>query len=92
MTILRELPLMKGIIKVNGSISYASQEPWIFNDSIGNNILFGQPLNKALYDEVVRVCALERDILMFPFGDRTLVGEKGVTLSGGQKARINLAR
>lgn len=38
------------------------------------------------------MCALERDLEQFPYGDRTIVGEKGVTLSGGQKARINLAR
>ena len=92
MTILQELPLLKGSIKKEGTISYASQESWNFNSSVRNNILFGKPYNEKLYNEVVEVCALERDFTIFPFGDRTLVGEKGVSLSGGQKARITLAR
>ncbi|PSN47509.1 hypothetical protein C0J52_02251 [Blattella germanica] len=90
--ILRELPISKGSISVEGSISYASQEPWLFTGSVRQNILFGQPMNKVRYKKVVKVCALERDLELFPFGDKTLVGERGVTLSGGQRARINLAR
>lgn len=57
-----------------------------------NNILFGQAYDKEWYNKVVKVCALERDFQQFPQGDRTLVGDRGVSLSGGQKARINLAR
>ncbi|XP_066255316.1 probable multidrug resistance-associated protein lethal(2)03659 isoform X2 [Euwallacea similis] len=90
--ILKELPLDKGTLRVNGSVSYAPQEPWLFVGSIRENITFGQELNLAKYQEVVRVCALDRDFSLFPFGDKTIVGERGVTLSGGQKARINLAR
>ncbi|CAG2118899.1 unnamed protein product, partial [Medioppia subpectinata] len=56
------------------------------------NILFGREYDERRYKDVVRVAALERDLKIFPFGDRTLVGEKGVSLSGGQKARITLAR
>ena len=48
--------------------------------------------NQAKYDKVIEVCAMKRDLKMFPFGDKTLVGERGVSLSGGQKARITLAR
>lgn len=90
--ILRELPLNDGNIKTHGSTSYAAQEPWLFTGSIYQNILFGQPFNADRYDEVVKVCALERDFSLFPFGDKTIVGERGVLLSGGQKARIGLAR
>ena len=90
--ILKELPLSKGTLNVGGSISYASQEPWLFVSSIRNNILFGQQFNNDRYKEIVRVCALEKDFQQFPQGDKTLVGERGVSLSGGQKARINLAR
>lgn len=91
-TVLKELPLIDGAIEVNGEISYASQEPWLFAGSVRQNILFGLPMDKERYRNVVRVCALERDFSLFPYGDRTIVGERGVSLSGGQRARINLAR
>lgn len=91
-TILKELVPKEGRVDVKGSISYVSQEPWIFCGSVRQNIIFGQEFNKKKYEEVVKVCALERDFILFPYGDRTLVGERGVSLSGGQRARINLAR
>ncbi|KAB0802273.1 hypothetical protein PPYR_04459 [Photinus pyralis] len=90
--ILKELPLIVGQLEVNGTVSYASQEPWLFPGNVRQNILFGQPLEKLRYKTVVRRCALERDFSLFPYGDRTIVGERGVSLSGGQRARINLAR
>ncbi|RZB40188.1 ABC tran and/or MMR HSR1 domain containing protein, partial [Asbolus verrucosus] len=90
--ILKELPLLKGYLDVGGKISYAAQEPWLFAASIRQNILFGEKLDAKRYQEVVKVCSLERDFSLFPYGDRTMVGERGVMLSGGQKARINLAR
>lgn len=89
---LKELPLSGGILEVDGTISYASQEPWLFVSSVRNNILFGQPFVRSTYSEIVRVCALGRDFDQFPQGDKTLIGERGVSLSGGQRARINLAR
>src|SRR6266487_2916770 len=92
MAILRELQISHGTIAVNGSVAYASQEPWSFNASVRDNILFGNEFIDKKYNEVVRVCALQRDFTIFPYGDKTLVGERGVSLSGGQKARITLAR
>lgn len=86
--ILRELPLKSGSINVNGSISYASQEPWVFAASVRQNILFGEEYNHERYTKVVRICALEKDFEQFENGDRTIVGERGASLSGGQKARI----
>ncbi|XP_060850142.1 probable multidrug resistance-associated protein lethal(2)03659 isoform X2 [Rhopalosiphum padi] len=90
--ILRELPLCEGSISVCGTVSYASQEPWLFNGSIQQNILFGSPMDYCRYEEVIEVCALKTDFKQLPYGDRSLVGERGVSLSGGQRARVNLAR
>lgn len=90
--ILKEISLLKGDLEIGGRISYASQEPWLFAASIRQNILFGEEMNRVKYQQVVKVCALERDFSLFPYADHTIVGERGVMLSGGQKARINLAR
>lgn len=90
--ILKELPLDEGDIAVKGRVSYASQEPWLFAGSVRQNILFGETYDKVRYREVTRVCALKTDFEQFPYGDKTVVGDRGVSLSGGQRARINLAR
>lgn len=92
MSLLNELPVESGTIDIVGEMSYASQDAWSFNDSVRNNILFGMKYDKKWYNKVVDVCALRKDFELMPFGDKTLVGEKGVSLSGGQKARVNLAR
>lgn len=89
---LCELPVAKGNLKVNGTISYASQEAWLFVGSVRQNILFGLPYDRERYRNVVRVCALTPDFEQFPYGDKTVIGERGISLSGGQKARVNLAR
>ncbi|KAL5236138.1 hypothetical protein ACI65C_003548 [Semiaphis heraclei] len=90
--ILRELPLSEGKITVHGVVSYASQEPWLFAGSVQQNILFGSAMDVERYKKVIQVCALKTDLEQFPYGDKTTVGERGVSLSGGQRARINLAR
>lgn len=86
--ILRELPIESGLMNVNGSISYASQEPWVFSASVRQNILFGEEYDRKRYNAVIRTCALGADFKQFENGDLTIVGERGVCLSGGQKARI----
>ncbi|KAE9406408.1 P-loop containing nucleoside triphosphate hydrolase protein [Gymnopus androsaceus JB14] len=73
-------------------IAYAAQESWVQNETIKNNILFASEYNEARYKEVIHACGLERDLELFEAGDETEVGEKGLTLSGGQKARLTLAR
>ncbi|KAF5304447.1 hypothetical protein FQA39_LY09643 [Lamprigera yunnana] len=90
--ILKELPLTEGQLCVSGVLSYASQEPWIFSASVRQNILFGNEMDTERYNAVIKCCALETDIKLFPYGDNTNTGEKGNLLSGGQKARVNLAR
>ncbi|XP_050461235.1 ATP-binding cassette subfamily C member 4 isoform X1 [Cataglyphis hispanica] len=90
--ILKELHLQQGSIQVNGKIAYASQEPWLFAGSVRQNILFGRKMDQIRYDRVTKVCQLKRDFNLLPYGDKTIVGERGISLSGGQRARINLAR
>lgn len=69
-----------------------SQEAWIQGSSIKENILFGNIFNQKLYTQVITSCALDSDLAMLPLGDETPVGENGICLSGGQKARLTLAR
>lgn len=78
---------MESYVKVDGKIAYASQEPWLFAGSIRQNILFGRDMDPKRYDKVVKVCQLRRDFNLLPYGDKTVVGERGVSLSGGQRAR-----
>ncbi|XP_023233964.1 multidrug resistance-associated protein 4-like [Centruroides sculpturatus] len=92
MSLLSEIPVISGKISVKGKIAYASQEAWIFNGSIRENILFGEEYQEEKYRYIIHITALEKDISLFPKKDLTLVGERGVIMSGGQKARINLAR
>ncbi|CAH2099846.1 unnamed protein product [Euphydryas editha] len=84
--LLKELPLQSGSVHIGGTISYASQEPWLFAGSVRQNILFGQPMDRPRYNTVVRRCALDRDFALLPHGDKTVVGERGVSLSGGTAA------
>lgn len=77
---------------VNGTLAYCCQSAWIMNDTVKNNILFGSTLNQKRYEEALKFSCLEDDLNIFREGDNTVIGEKGSTLSGGQKARISLAR
>ncbi|KAJ7078086.1 hypothetical protein C8R44DRAFT_992812 [Mycena epipterygia] len=75
-----------------GGVAYAAQESWVLNETIRDNILFGSEYEEERYKKVLYQCALERDLELFEAGDKSEVGEKGLTLSGGQKARCTLAR
>jgi ATP-binding cassette subfamily C (CFTR/MRP) protein 4 len=90
--ILQELEVLSGTLHVKGSVSFAPQEPWIFSGTIRDNILLGEKMDVARYREVINLCCLEHDLSHLSHGDNTMVGERGVKLSGGQKARVNLAR
>lgn len=74
------------------TVSYCSQQAWLLNDTIKNNILFASDYNEERYNAVIEACALSRDLEILDGGDETEVGEKGIALSGGQKQRISLAR
>ncbi|VVC94182.1 unnamed protein product [Leptidea sinapis] len=91
--ILGELKPTQGTVYLGGArVSYASQEPWLFVATVRQNILFGLPYDRVRYRKVVTACALLRDFEQLPAGDSTMVGERGISLSGGQRARIGLAR
>jgi ATP-binding cassette subfamily C (CFTR/MRP) protein 1 len=93
--ILGEVREVSGKTSVRGNLAYFSQSPFILNASVRDNILFGhvdEPVNEELYQRSLDCCALRHDLELLPHGDATEIGEKGITLSGGQKARIALAR
>lgn len=90
--ILGDLHRLQGTVKVKGQVAYVSQVPWIKNDTVKENILFGSKFDTDFYQKTITACALQEDFAIMPDGDETQVGEKGISLSGGQKARISLAR
>ncbi|XP_062293834.1 ATP-binding cassette sub-family C member 10 isoform X2 [Scomber scombrus] len=90
-----ELNRLSGVVYVadrDYGFGLAAQEPWIQHASVRDNILFGKDYDTSFYQAVIEACALSDDLNVLPNGDRTKVGENGVTLSGGQKARVALAR
>ncbi|KAK2954114.1 Multidrug resistance-associated protein [Blattamonas nauphoetae] len=90
--IIGDIERVTGNVRMKGSIAYCPQVPWINNNTVRGNIIFGSPFDEQKYLNTVRVCALEPDFKTLSAGDQTAIGEKGVNLSGGQKARIQLAR
>ncbi|KAJ7591990.1 P-loop containing nucleoside triphosphate hydrolase protein [Mycena floridula] len=104
MAILGEMTLLEGNIVMDKNpsrvdefglthcISYVSQTPWLRNQSIKDNILFGYPFDKQRYEDVLECCALNPDLNVLEDGDETEIGAGGISLSGGQKARVALAR
>ncbi|VFQ66980.1 unnamed protein product [Cuscuta campestris] len=90
--ILGEIPKVSGTVNVFGSIAYVAQACWIQGGTVRDNILFGKSMDKGRYEEAIRVCALEKDIDSFSYGDLTEIGQRGLNMSGGQKQRIQLAR
>ncbi|EAR83228.1 ABC transporter C family protein (macronuclear) [Tetrahymena thermophila SB210] len=90
--ILKEIPKYSGYFNFKGKIAYVEQEPYIFNKTVRENILFGSKYEEKFYNQVIEACCLIDDIKQFDYGDQTQIGERGINISGGQKARISLAR
>ncbi|KAF7881233.1 uncharacterized protein EAF02_007124 [Botrytis sinoallii] len=90
--LLGDLWKVKGQVVVHGKTAYVAQQPWVMNASVKENILFGHRFDPTFYDKTVKACALSEDFAQLPDGDETEVGERGISLSGGQKARLTLAR
>ena len=91
-SILGELYKNDGEVIVRGRVAYVAQAPWVMNASVRENIVFGHRWDPAFYDLTVEACALLDDFKNLPDSDLTEVGERGISLSGGQKARLTLAR
>ncbi|XP_065431845.1 ATP-binding cassette sub-family C member 2-like isoform X3 [Chrysemys picta bellii] len=90
--ILGEMNKFEGIVQRKGSVAYVSQQAWIQNSILQENILFGSGLNRPYYERVLEACALLPDLEQLPNGDQTEIGERGVNISVGQKQRVSLAR
>lgn len=91
-SILGDLYKAKGTTEVSGTVAYAAQQTWVLNATVKENIVFGYRFDPEFYDKTVKACALLDDFAQLPDGDETVVGERGISLSGGQKARVSLAR
>ena len=92
MTILGELPTTSGKISCIGKMAFVSQTPWVYSGTVRDNIVFGKEFHEQKYRKVIKVCDLEKDIESFTKRDLTEIGQRGVILSGGQRARVSLAR
>lgn len=89
-SLLGETYLHSGTVEVSDleELAYCDQDSWILNQTIRENIVAFSEYTKAFYDTVVRACQLEEDFRHLPQGDLSKVGSQGISLSGGQKARV----
>jgi ATP-binding cassette subfamily C (CFTR/MRP) protein 1 len=90
--LLGDLWKTHGEVVVRGRVAYVAQQSWVMNASVRENIVFGHRWDPQFYELTVEACALVHDFKTLPDGDQTEVGERGISLSGGQKARLSLAR
>jgi ATP-binding cassette subfamily C (CFTR/MRP) protein 4 len=91
--LVEELPVSSGTItRRYKTLAYACQEPWVMDGTVKENITMGLALDEKWYTEVVNACGLKMDFQQLRDGDQTIVGDRGVQCSGGQRARIGLAR
>ncbi|KAL8710947.1 MAG: hypothetical protein Q9220_004546 [cf. Caloplaca sp. 1 TL-2023] len=90
--VLGDIWKIHGEVVVHGRTAYVAQQSWVMNASVKDNIVFGHRWDPHFYEQTIYACALVDDFQTLPDGDRTEVGERGISLSGGQKARVTLAR
>jgi ABC-type multidrug transport system fused ATPase/permease subunit len=89
---LGEVPVESGSLKRAECVAYVPQTAWIINESVRNNVMFGEPMEEERLARAMGVAQLGPDLKQLPKGEHTLIGERGVSLSGGQKQRVSLAR
>ena len=87
-----EMKTLGGSVNKNGRVAYISQQAFLVNETLKNNIVFGSEYDEEKYEKIVKICQLETDFEMLPAGDQTEIGERGINLSGGQKQRVSIAR
>ena len=92
MTILGEIPISSGKMSCIGKMAFVSQTPWVYSGTVRDNIVFGKEFHEQTFKKIIEVCDLEKDIASFTKRDLTEIGQRGVILSGGQRARVSLAR
>ncbi|KAJ3230598.1 hypothetical protein HDU81_004404 [Chytriomyces hyalinus] len=80
------------VVRINGSVAICLQQPWLYSDSVKDNIIFGREFKSTKFENAIDMTALASEIDSLQCGVNTLIGEKGVALSGGQQARVALAR
>lgn len=90
--ILGEMSSDRGSVDIYGKIAYVAQDAWVMSGTLRDNIVFMGQFNPVWYQEVIKMCCLDEDLRSFPGADNFAVGESGSNLSGGQRARIALAR
>ncbi|KAJ2111867.1 ABC transporter C member 13, partial [Coemansia sp. RSA 922] len=92
LALCKEMEMTKGDGTVVGRVGYLEQSPWIMNATMRANILFGREFDEEYYWKVIHACALAQDLESWPDSDMTVIGERGINISGGQRARLALAR
>ncbi|KAJ7175337.1 multidrug resistance-associated ABC transporter [Mycena filopes] len=90
--LIGEMRRTAGTVVFGGTIAYVPQTAWIRNATLRQNVLFGQREDEDKFRKIIRACSLEHDLEVLPHGEDTEIGERGINLSGGQKARVSLAR
>ncbi|KAL4884486.1 putative ABC transporter [Aspergillus karnatakaensis] len=92
-SIMSEVPYTSGLVSVQETdTAFCAQTPWLTNTNVRENIVGASHFDPVWYKTVVKACALHRDFAQLPYGDRSMIGSKGILLSGGQKVRLALAR